>query len=194
MKYNKVKLDERAQAYVLDKLQDGKEISKGIRKRILTCPAEMFAYLPPDISVDDRYNFTGGFKGFDYKVTREIIQKEIYAYLQSENTIVLFENSMFDKSRQLNAQYESKVMFRGADVYHFVASTIEDMKEIETIIDDYSNAWQNIFHFTSYPPEEKFINQDEMTDENLRYFIDHVSKVFIDAYDLDGYLIVEILK
>lgn len=191
---SKFELDIRAKDYIINKLKNGKELSQEILLKHPQIEGNYYTYLPKNINEDDLYSFVGGMKHLNYELIEEYFHKEAEEFLSHQNSIIVFEDSLLEKKDYLNLGQKTKQLFYQDNVFHFLLSDQNHFKNIETTFRGSSNSWQNLFFFSSLPQGLILKDKEELSKEMIEILAHNAVKVFVDAYDLDGFISWEFKK
>ncbi len=186
MEYDKIQLMDIGQRYLLSRLANGKSLSQQILKVVTFSANSFFTYLPSDL--DESYISHFDRAGIaDYDICYTFFSRYISAFLCSNKNIVIFEDSNAEKGDAYVSSAKSNILYFNDEVYHLLKGTSNSEKMIETTINEASNAWLNIAIFSA----TSFECKNPLTEVVLNDLAKNVQKIFIDAYDLDGYVFWE---
>jgi hypothetical protein len=128
----------------------------------------------------------------EYSDMKEILVDIIKNYLGASNdNIVIFENSSVESNDNVISSFDSNLLFFGQEVYHYLTVVDLDVDKIKVTISEASNAWQNVVIFTKIKFNE-LLNKVEISEEMLKTLTFNSSKIIVDAYDLDGFMISDL--
>ncbi len=187
--YKKVIFGQEGVEYVKSRLDLGGTLSRKILEIVETQTAMAYTYLPVSGGAEEITRFSScGIA--DPAVSRSALSDEIAAFLlEKENRFLILQNSSARKGDAWLPQAKSKVLYYHDEVYHLISS--QDLGTISTLLSEGSNTWLNVGFFVDTPEINSFLRV-ELSEDEISAFSRSCRKIFVDAYDLDGVVLLEI--
>ena len=179
--------------YLSGKLKNGKDVSMSLLNGLDINPKRVFTYTVKSMNEKELYSFNIGGK-FSSDEGRKDFDGYIKTYLkQDESNVILFENSLSEKNDKWLKEAESRIITYDNSLYHLLKSKDEEHL-ISTTLDEWINAWQNISFFSklSSNASDKIIKSNSLDKGCIQEIIDNLIAIIVDAYDLEGYLYLEL--
>lgn len=203
--YRDIILGNEANSYINEILQEGNTLSQHIIRKINIQNGRVKTFSPSICNNSKNYNefYYGGISA-DVPEPKKIRQNDIEAHLAmlvktfiSENlsNVCIIENSLANKNDAWVKNIGSNLLFFNDEVYHFLSSknfkgddilkTITQAKSIPVFIGYFASIPEKILiRFNSKPSIEISI-------EEIGTIANGIQKIFVGAYDGEGYLIWE---
>lgn len=200
--YKKYTLGREALFYIKKRLSAGKTIGQLLLNKIDFSLGTIHTMLPHNIDVNSLIRFEEGGKievsenEFIYTEGLRIrpvyntdgwLESKILNFLERENGICVFENSLAQLEDPWLASRKSRIFLYGNEVYHFVDVSAEP-NEIHEALREAKSAFPLFIGIMSF--SHIVLNDNEKVDKKkLEKIVKGTSKLIIGAYDGESYLI-----
>jgi hypothetical protein len=196
MKYTFVELDDRARNYMVEKINSIMTLSRAVLEHLDMPRGVVYSIWPEGAVRDEIYSFEDGVGGG--LLRHREIRKEFIDYISrflsgGSDKIVVFENSSLERNAPCLDTAESQLLFHGNEVYHFLLGQDNQPDRILVHYDEGFNTWRNCVLFSSVPAGTKLADRGVLDAELIDALALRCEKLAIDAYDLDGHLIWNLL-
>lgn len=191
MEHVKTILGEPAIAYIIDRIENMKTLSNEFLVLHDLHAGSVYSYLPVDMEPARICSFSRDC-GVDHDICFQELQRLVQRFLSEDRShVVIMENSSASRTDPFLASLQSNLAFFGDEVYHFLAHEHSDSNVVSTGLGEAANAWRNVGFFASLPPDTQLRKMQQLDEHIIRQLAENIEMAFVDAYDLDGYVIWE---
>ncbi len=194
MSYSKIKLNDNIRYYVLEKIKYGNALSNEIMKMDKIDFQDFFTYHMSNLKKSNLEFPKLGNPKVDFDLIINYYLNEIHSYLLEENSIVIFECSLVDRSCLSKLRHRSNILLKDNDLFFYISPEENNIKTISEIFGESSSSFQNLFFFSSLPSNVNIREYNEISNELLLTLAERTCKVFVDAYDLESFIECSIKK